>query len=419
MLPTKQVNSTFLDMTLTTTCCHWKRRYDSMKPLLTLAFLLTMIHTSTAAPSFADFDRRARAGEPLTVVFFGGSLTWGANASDPNGTSYRGLMMDYLRHRYPAAPFRFHDAAIGGTGSQLGLFRLDRDVLVNKPDLVFYDFTANDGLENSDLPPLVSYETNLREMVSRGIPVVQVFFGFRYNFGKNYNLDHVPRRRDHLKLAAAYQTGSGDAFPLIQSQLESGKATLEQLWPFDGSHPDDPGYRLFFEAVRKGFEEAITDNRVCRLPEQPVFGVYAHRIRYRLVDHELPAGWARTKTYRTSFWYDGLSSRWMDDVAMCATGQPLKVEFTGTLVGVFGEADQNSLSCRVNVDDKPVLYQPNPKEPGTAVWPLDLKRFGTGRLMIWRLFASQLPPGKHTLEISPIPSTNGQLRIESICFAGE
>ena len=117
----------------------------------------------------------------------------GANASDPQRTSYRGLMMDYLRQRYPKAPFTFHDAAIGGTGSQLGLFRLDRDVLAYRPDLVFYDFTANDDLFAADLPPLISYETILREMIDRGIPVVQVLLGFRFNFGKDYNLDHIPR----------------------------------------------------------------------------------------------------------------------------------------------------------------------------------------------------------------------------------
>ena len=36
--------------------------------------------------SVAGFIRRAEAGERLNVVWFGGSLTWGANASDPNRT---------------------------------------------------------------------------------------------------------------------------------------------------------------------------------------------------------------------------------------------------------------------------------------------------------------------------------------------
>jgi hypothetical protein len=32
--------------------------------------------------SFAGFDARATMGEELTVVFFGASLTWGANATN-------------------------------------------------------------------------------------------------------------------------------------------------------------------------------------------------------------------------------------------------------------------------------------------------------------------------------------------------
>jgi len=284
---------------------------------------------------------------------------------------------------------------------------------------VFYDFTANDGLENTDLPPLVSYETILREMIGRGIPVVQAFFGFQNNFSKDYNLNYAARRLDHLKLTAAYQTGVGDTFPLIRSLLDSGKETSEHLWAIDGVHPDDPGYRLFFEGVRKGFEDAVADKRVCRIPDKPVFGVYKTRTRYRLVDHELPAGWTRTKTYRTAFWYDGLSSRWMDDVAMCTTGQPLKMEFAGTMVGIIGEADQNGLGFRVKIDDKPLLYQTRYTVPGNDIWPADVKYIGKGRLFIWRLLTDQLQSGKHTLEISPVVSTNGQLRIESVCFAGE
>ena len=122
--------------------------------------------------SFADFDARAKAGESLNVVFFGASLTWGANASDPVETSYRAVMRDRFESYYPAARFRFRDAAIGGTGSQLGVFRLERDVLAHQPDLVFVDFTANDGIYSDDPETLSSYESILRRLAAAGIPVV-------------------------------------------------------------------------------------------------------------------------------------------------------------------------------------------------------------------------------------------------------
>jgi lysophospholipase L1-like esterase len=384
--------------------------------------------SSDSPASFEAFDRMARDGQPLSVVFFGGSLTWGANASDPQRTSYRALMGQYLQARYPKSSFTFTDAAIGGTGSKLGMFRMDRDVLSHHPDLVFLDFSANDGLETRDLPTLASYECLVREMVGRGIPVMQVFLGFKYCFGDNWHPEALPRVIAHRELAAAYHTGVGDSFPFVQDQLTSGKADINQLWPFDGAHPDDPGYRLFFEAVRNGFEEAVADKRICVVPPKPVFSdQYSTRKRIRLAEQTPTPGWQVAKTYRTSAWFDGLSSRWMDDVLMCdvkdaATVKPITVQFAGTFVGLFGEADQDGLSFKATVDGKPLLYQESPKTEPTEIWPWNSKRVGNARLFMWRELSDQLSPGSHTLVIQPVfpeGTKVGQLRIESVCAAGE
>ncbi|MBL4700049.1 MAG: SGNH/GDSL hydrolase family protein, partial [Phycisphaeraceae bacterium] len=154
--------------------------------------------------SFADFHKRAQAGETLHVVFFGGSLTWGANASDPNQTSYRAMMGKYLQQKYPKAHIINHDAAIGGTGSDLGIFRLQRDVLSHDPDLVFLDFTINDGITGSHDWKLKTYESLLQKMISQGIPVVQMMLSCYGQLGENYDLTKVPRYTSHLQLAKAY-----------------------------------------------------------------------------------------------------------------------------------------------------------------------------------------------------------------------
>lgn len=377
--------------------------------------------------SFAELDRRGRAGESLSVVFFGGSLTWGANASDPQRTSYRARMAEYLWQRYPKAPITFHDAAIGGTGSKLGVFRLQRDVLSRKPDIVFYDFTANDDLFSDDPSTLDSYETILRTMVEQGVVVQQMFLGFKFNFGTNWAPRKLLRREAHLKLAAAYHTGVGDCFPLIQERLTSEASNIDQLWPLDGAHPDDPGYALFFEAGRLGFEQAVAQGRVCMVPDKPVFSTtYANHRRITLVDQPVPQGWKRERTYRTSMWFDGLSSRWMGDVLACDAKeaenvQPIRVEFEGTFVGLLGEADDNALPFRVRVDGQPVTHKPNAKAEPTDVWTWDTKKLGAGRLLTWKAVTDKLAPGRHVVEIVPMfdgASSKSQLRIESVCVAG-
>ena len=89
------------------------------------SIMLTTGHTSPSL-DFSTFENKARSGGDLSVVFLGGSLTWGAQSTNPQETSYRALVGKKLIETFSKAHFQFGDAAIGGTGSQLAAFRLDR-----------------------------------------------------------------------------------------------------------------------------------------------------------------------------------------------------------------------------------------------------------------------------------------------------
>src|SRR5882672_80828 len=259
--------------------------------------------------SFKEFDRRARAGERLNVVFFGASLTWGANASDPLQTSYRALVARRLEGRYPEARFKFWDAAIGGTGSQLGVFRLDRDVLSRKPDLVFLDFTANDDIHSADLDTLASYESLVRRMVQARIPVVQVIFPFLWNV-KDGTLEAMKRRTAHREISAACRTGLGDAVEPARNRVAAGETTLEKIWPLDGVHPCDAGVVLFADAAWDAFGEAVTKGQVCTAPAKTIHGdtyLTPARVRFSTLS-DLPAGWATRRSPRPAPSRSGSSS---------------------------------------------------------------------------------------------------------------
>lgn len=363
--------------------------------------------------SFASLDARAKAGERLTVVFFGGSLTWSANATEPNVTGFRGLMAKGLSERYPAAHFTFVDAAIGGTGSNLGMFRLARDVLAKDPDLVFLDFSCNDGGENASLPNTCCYEYLLREMIGRGICVQQMFFTFRDWTRPGAVPSKVHPRRDvYWQLARAYGTPVGDVYETdLWKRLNAGSVPIETVWPLDGGHPDDAGYRMFADAGLSGFDRGVRDGAVCRVPEKPVFGTVRDVRRVNPAEGDLPPGWTRQLTYRTSAWYDGLSSRWMGDVAAFSgtARSPLTVMATGNFFGLFGEGDNAALAFAVSADGQPVFR-------GRA-------STGVGRLFIWRsVRLDDWADGArrtHTFTVDPIPSADGkgELRIGSICTA--
>ena len=219
----------------------------------------------------------------------------------------------------------------------------------------------------------------------------------------------------YRRLAEAYATGVGDVYrdgPLFPD-LRAGRTTLDDVWPLDAAHPGDLGYRYFADAGIAGFDRAVANGVVCRVPDAPVFGDVADVARRDFAKGDLPEGWALRPTYRTSLWYDGLSSRWMDDVAVFSgtNRAPITVRAKANLVGLFGEADEKALDCEVRAGCKPLAtFRCN-------------HGAGAGRLFIWR---QALVPGwergetgERDFAFDPLPSPDGagELRIGAICTA--
>ncbi|HTU24888.1 MAG TPA: SGNH/GDSL hydrolase family protein [Pirellulales bacterium] len=418
---------------------------------LAAACLTTTLAQALTAPSFAEFDRRAKAGEHLNVVFFGASLTWGANASDPLLTSYRAVVADRLREKYPEARFRFWDAAIGGTGSQLGVFRLDRDVLRRKPDLVFLDFSANDDIEDNDREKHSSYESLVRRLVVEAhVPVVQVIFPFLWNIQAG-KLEKMKRRDAHLAIAEAYGTAVGDAIALGKERVAAGKTTLEALWPLDGVHPGDAGYTLFADAAWEAYLAAVKDERVCHAPAKMLYDdTYMTHERRRLSTIQpLPAGWHVAQPNVLSAYFDMMMSRWLEDEVVASTPpekkksiagkKPAEAEkpadatepsekpgrlatkFRGGMVLLFGESTPKSVKYRVYIDGKLVEHRERPEGP--LLDAFDAGQFGRragGNVHHVQVIATGLDRTvEHTIEIEPLfDGPDQELRLESLCTAG-
>ncbi|HWH67829.1 MAG TPA: SGNH/GDSL hydrolase family protein, partial [Candidatus Sulfotelmatobacter sp.] len=77
------------------------------------------------------------AGTSVRIAYLGGSITAQAG--------WRPKTLAWFREQFPKAQVSEINAAIGGTGSDLGVFRLKHDVLEHKPDLLFVEFAVNDA----------------------------------------------------------------------------------------------------------------------------------------------------------------------------------------------------------------------------------------------------------------------------------
>ena len=86
-------------------------------------------------PNF--FQKAQTTGAEVKIGYLGGSIT-----------AQKGWRVQTLAHfqkAYPQSTFAEINAAIGGTGSDLGVFRVQQDVLSKGPDLLFVEFAVNDG----------------------------------------------------------------------------------------------------------------------------------------------------------------------------------------------------------------------------------------------------------------------------------
>ena len=401
--------------------------WKSLALIVVSAFMMAAGPAARAGePSFSSFDKRAKAGERLSVVFFGASLTWGANATDPVCTSYRAQMGDWLDEQYPKAHFKYWDAAIGGTNSQLGVFRFERDVLARKPDLVFIDFCANDDVYSDDPETRASYESLVRRIIlDAKAPVVAMLFPFQWNVERGSTAG-MKGRETHIEIAKAYNAPVGDAISLGIERVKNKEMTIKEIWPADAVHPGDVGYGMFTDAAKAAFLEGVKRKLVCRAPEKMLYApTYMTNSRVRVSSLEpLPKGWTVGTPNLSAAWYDGLMSRWLDDETIAsreAEPAPLKVKVNASMILLYGEETTKSGGYEVAIDGKLLTGKATAADPEPVrKFTASGKRFGGNRQHA-QIIATGLDTAvDHVVEIIPVfeGDDEQELRIESICVAG-
>ena len=99
---------------------------------------LTPAVECTPRAGLPNFFDKLNAGKDVRIAYLGGSIT----AQE----GWRPKTLAHFQKTFPNAKISQIPAAIGGTGSDLGVFRLKQDVLDKKTDMLFVEFAMNDGL---------------------------------------------------------------------------------------------------------------------------------------------------------------------------------------------------------------------------------------------------------------------------------
>lgn len=202
-----------------------------------------------------NFFAKLEAGDTVRIAYLGGSIT------AMNG--WRNKTTDWFRSKYPNAKVEEIHAAIGGTGSDLGVFRLQRDVLRHKPDLLFVEFAVNDG---GAAPPRIwrAMEGIVRQ-TWQADPTTDICYVYtlHHHMIETYQKGQCPRSTSSDELLADYYGIPSINFGVRVAELEKdGKLIMtppdegeapEDVIVFskDGVHPVDAGHEVYLDVIKE------------------------------------------------------------------------------------------------------------------------------------------------------------------------
>jgi lysophospholipase L1-like esterase len=201
---------------------------------------------------------KLQAGKEVRIAYFGGSIT------AANG--WRVKTLKWFQDRYPKAKVVEINAAIGGTGSDLGVYRCRQDVLSHKPDLIFVEFAVNDG-GAEPINIWRSMEGIVRQAWAQD-PNIDICYIYTMvtGFTGDYDKGMFPRATSADEMLAEYYgiPAVSVAYPTAQLAREGklwytpkkddqGKEIAPPpgviVWSDDGVHPRDAGHEIYAQCI--------------------------------------------------------------------------------------------------------------------------------------------------------------------------
>jgi lysophospholipase L1-like esterase len=187
--------------------------------------------------------RLLRQGKPVTIVFLGDSVTAGGTASSREKT-FVGLTPILLKELYPNAQINAINAGVGGTSSDFGLQRLDKDVLAHNPDLVVVEFVNDMGFSPDKIKS--NYAELARRIREVGLTDIIILTP---HFMRPSWMGNFPTACQALR-DAAHQIGAalGDT-AAIWARLASVGILYESLLTNGINHPNDLGHEFYARTI--------------------------------------------------------------------------------------------------------------------------------------------------------------------------
>ena len=357
-----------------------------------------------------NFVAKLERGADVKIAYLGGSIT----AQD----GWRPKTLDWFREKFRDAKISEINAAIGGTGSDLGVFRLKHDVLDHKPDLLFVEFAVNDGGAATD--QIYRCMEGIVRQAWKYDPLIDVCFVYTLagnmletlqqgKFPHSASVmervaDHYAIPSIHMGLEVARLEKAGRlVFKGDKPKSEAEKVTLGDkiLFSPDGVHPyTDTGHELYLKAVVRSFSriEKAGTPAAHALPAPLVADNWEGAKMLALSQAKLSQGWRRldpqVDALAKSFG-DRLPEVWQAS----KPGESISFSFRGRTVRIYDLVGPDCGQLTIALDDQPLVVKPR------------FDAYCTYHRLAALSVGEELPESVHRVKISIHPNQPDKTRI--------
>jgi lysophospholipase L1-like esterase len=193
----------------------------------------------------AALVRRLEQGQPITVIAFGDSLTAGLGTDGRH--FFPRLFADDLAYRFPESHIRLLVQGHSGETTAGALWRVDDEVIKEKPDLVLVEFGGNDKGSNRSVDAFrADYARLLNKLATQTSALVIACL--------NPIIDDDPHNawNDAFReVAAAAGVPAAD----LDAAIRRGDHDFRGPFPA-GNHPGDFTHVIFAREIVRAFDEA-------------------------------------------------------------------------------------------------------------------------------------------------------------------
>ena len=373
---------------------------------------------AAADPSPASYgvDNLNNESGNLYIAYLGGSITEGAGADgvitykdDAGRGSARWtsqLTKRYFKKKFPNKNVVEVNAGVGGTPSDLGLFRFRQEV-VDKcngegPDVLFVEFAVNDKWVSNNSP--VEAQKRMEGILRQAAklpkqPVVIFVYTAAVDDGSFDN--YLNSARVHDQVAKYYNIGSINLCKYVADGTDIyGNAIIwkrdtDGSWTGDGTHPNNEGYTQYTDYIIKQFNEHYDDFfKKIDLQRAPMSGYEFGKVSLlsqksnRII---YTGGWRQENGLLQNAFLDGVRTS-------TTANSTLSFNFKGRTIGVYAPRGEKGATANYIID----------KGSAHPITGTVSNYYPSGWMRVNTMLRFDLPPGDHTFTLTTNEMESGK-----------